>query len=97
MFSETKTNEVVTSGIRNEVKEITSGHRSSMGGSPLDSDVEEDEEDNGEGRGSDDDGHQDINNTNRKKKTRTVFSRHQVFKKIFLCNFSSGIPSRTDI
>ncbi|KAL6723358.1 hypothetical protein Aduo_018370 [Ancylostoma duodenale] len=46
--------------------------------SPLDSDVEDDAEVCGDARGSDDDGCSDPNSANRKKKTRTVFSRHQV-------------------
>ncbi|CAJ0609999.1 unnamed protein product [Cylicocyclus nassatus] len=52
--------------------------RSSARDSPMDSDVEDDAEVCGDARGSDDDGCSDPNNTNRKKKTRTVFSRHQV-------------------
>ncbi|WKY17066.1 hypothetical protein Q1695_001577 [Nippostrongylus brasiliensis] len=47
-------------------------------GSSLDSDIEEDGEDCGYARGSDDDASLDPNSSNRKKKTRTVFSRHQV-------------------
>ncbi|KAJ1364341.1 hypothetical protein KIN20_024422 [Parelaphostrongylus tenuis] len=46
--------------------------------SSLDSDVEDDGEECGAARGSDDDTSSDPNSTNRKKKTRTVFSRQQV-------------------
>ncbi|XGW15560.1 hypothetical protein V3C99_001208 [Haemonchus contortus] len=43
-----------------------------------DSDIEEQVEDCGDAQGSDDETSSDPSNVNRKKKTRTVFSRHQV-------------------
>ncbi|CAL2049974.1 unnamed protein product [Caenorhabditis brenneri] len=49
--------------------------RDSTGGSPLESDAEDDDE---MGRGSDDDANSSDPNQARKKKTRTVFSRSQV-------------------
>ncbi|KJH45687.1 homeobox domain protein [Dictyocaulus viviparus] len=61
-----------------EMKQIKLGNSVTMRGSVLDSDIDEEVEECGETKDSDDDVSSDLNNTNRKKKTRTVFSRHQV-------------------
>ncbi|PAV77249.1 hypothetical protein WR25_17910 [Diploscapter pachys] len=60
-----------------EPNETSEGTRNSIGGSPLESDAEEDDE-TAEPRGSDDDANNADQSLQRKKKTRTVFSRHQV-------------------